>query len=414
MNNYVTPNDPRLSVSGDAARIQQAVELAVSNGCRQVIIPRINEPENRNYWLIDGPILLPDDFTVILDNARLIQADGARCNIFRNAHMYTDRSHIRQHGIRIIGQGDAILDGGNSNGICQANHNQNGLPDIRCNNMILMHNVENFEVRNIEVRNQRWWALNFLFCSHGIIRDIHSFADGKLQNQDGINLRLGCHHITISGITGASGDDLIALTAICRSDMAFRPPEAELDIHDITIQDVLGTSFRQAVIALRAEDEANVYNVSIENVIESNGADLNNLPYTVIRVGQNKYFDRHVGICRNIRVKNIRARRGFAVSLGGILLDAAFEGILSAGGDRVITTLDANTPDGGITMKNVTFRDIQASPALLGPPIDLSPMLSTDTLAGVRIEGLCYQGPHPKIRIREGIPRDITLEGEPL
>jgi len=414
MKDFITPNDPRISDSADAARIQQAVALAVTEGCRQVLIPRFNAHANRGYWLIDTPVLLPDDFTVILDNAWLIQADGARCNIFRNAHMYTDRWEIPQHGIRIIGQGDAILDGGNSNGICQANHNQNGLPHVRCNNMILMHNVENFEVRNIEVRNQRWWALNFLFCSHGVISDIHSFADGKLQNQDGINLRLGCHHISISRITGVSGDDLIALTAICRSDMDFRPGNAELDIHDITIQDVLGTSFRQAVVALRAEDEANVYNVSIENVIESNGADLNNLPYTVIRVGQNKYYDRHVGICRNIRVKNIRARRGFAVSLGGILLDAAFEGILSDGGDRVITTLDANTPDGGITMKNVTFRDIQASPFLLGPPMDFSPMLSTDTLAGVRIEGLSYRGPHPKIRIREGIPRDITLEGKQL
>ena len=412
MGAFFTPNDPAVSAMGDAARIQQAIELAVSDGCRQVVIPRYNAHKNRSFWELDEAILIPDDFTVILDNAYLILADGARCNLFRNAHMYTEKAGYQQHGIRIIGRGDAILDGGRSNGICQANHGKYGLPDIRCNNLILFHNVRDFEVRNIEVRNQRWWALNFIFCCYGIISDIHSYADGKLQNQDGINLRLGCHHIDISRITGVSGDDLIALTAICRSDLAFRPGNAELDIHDITIRDVLGTSFRQAVVAPRAEDEANIYNVSIENVIESNGGDLNNMPYTVLRVGQNKYFDRHVAVCRNITVKNLRSRRGFGISLGGVLEDSSFESIYAYGGDRLITTLDANTPDGGITMKNVIFRDLRASRFLLGPPVDFSCMLSSDRLENVRVEGFSYDGPYPRILIRDTVShRDITLEG---
>ena len=414
MDAFFTPNDPAVSAMGDAARIQQAIELAVSDGCRQVVIPRYNAHKNRSFWELDEAILMPDDFTVILDNAYLILADGARCNMFRNAHMYTEKAECQQHGIRIIGRGDTVLDGGRSNGICQANHGKYGLPDIRCNNLILFHNVRDFEVRNIEVRNQRWWALNFIFCCYGIISDIHSCADGKLQNQDGINLRLGCHHIDISRITGVSGDDLIALTAICRSDLAFRPGNAELDIHHITIRDVLGTSFRQAVIALRAEDDADVYNVSIENVIESNGEDLNNLPYTVLRVGQNKYYDKHPATCHHIIVKNLCSRRGFGISLGATLTDSVFEHIVANGGEHAVTTRDANTSDCGVTMKNVTFRDIRASGFLLGSPIDLSRLLDTDTLEHVFIEDLTYCGCHPKVQVRDGFGQNITLEGEKL
>ncbi len=55
---------------------------------------------------------------MILDDCHLTLAEGIYENIFRNENMYTDiglKLKGAQHGIRIIGRGEAVLDGGKGN-----------------------------------------------------------------------------------------------------------------------------------------------------------------------------------------------------------------------------------------------------------------------------------------------------------
>ena len=77
------------------------------------------------------------------------------------------------------------------------------------------------------MRDSHCWAISLERCAHGTLRDIDfassgfKMVDGTRQtilNQDGIDLRMGCHDILIDNITGHTGDDLIALTAIPRAD----------------------------------------------------------------------------------------------------------------------------------------------------------------------------------------------------
>jgi hypothetical protein len=64
--------------------------------------------------------------------------------------------------------------------------------------------------------------------------------DGKREtilNQDGIDLRLGCHDILIENISGQTDDDLIALTAIPRAGKTAVPAD---DIRHVIVRNIKG------------------------------------------------------------------------------------------------------------------------------------------------------------------------------
>lgn len=88
---------------------------------------------------------------------------------------------------------------------------------------ILFAFVENFSIENVAIHHSHCWAVSLERCAHGQVRDLrlasreNSTIDGapvKILNQDGLDLRLGCHDILIENISGHTGDDLVALTAI--------------------------------------------------------------------------------------------------------------------------------------------------------------------------------------------------------
>ena len=69
------------------------------------------------------------------------------------------------------------------------------------------------------------WAVSLEYCTEGHIRDLNFRSSGsrvidgvarRILNQDGLDLRRGCRNIVIDTITGTTGDDLVALTAISR------------------------------------------------------------------------------------------------------------------------------------------------------------------------------------------------------
>ena len=68
MNAFISPNDRSLFGENDALTIQNAVDAAVADGCRKIVIPRYNLRTDKTEWRIDRAIQIPSDFTVILDN----------------------------------------------------------------------------------------------------------------------------------------------------------------------------------------------------------------------------------------------------------------------------------------------------------------------------------------------------------
>ena len=214
-------DESRFLGASDSETIQNTINAAHLDGIGKVVIPRRNPRNGKMLWMIGKTLLLPSDMTVVLDGCHLRLEDGVRENIFRNENAWTAEGNTlegEQHDIRIIGLGNAVLDGGKPNGLCEQMHRDDPInnPHMQVNLLVFLHNVRNFEVSGFRCVDSRWWATCFMFCRWGMIRNLDMRMYGTLENQDGVDLRIGCEYITVENITGITGDDTVALTALPR------------------------------------------------------------------------------------------------------------------------------------------------------------------------------------------------------
>lgn len=311
----------------------------------------------RGNWEISSAIILPSDFTLTLESCHLRMKDGVFDNMFRNANGGDSMTRIAGKGdknIKIIGKGNVILDGGMYNGLSEFNAGKNGRPHMWVNNVILFAHVDGFEVRNLHIRNQRYWAMNFAYCSDGIISDIDFYAndtaidvDGNeyycldrdkgpdvlVKNADGIDLRSGCHDIVIQNITGFTEDDFIALNAIRgKKEPPYYTPDKKIDICNIKIKNIRGAAYC-SMIRLLSQGGMPLHDIEIEDVYDTS-AECESLirgGYG-IRVGDGRclYGTRHAteDETYNISIKNVRSRaKDGALHLGGGMKNITIENV---------------------------------------------------------------------------------------
>ena len=305
--------------------------LAALDTDRTLLIPpraQENEPE-RDWWLIDRAILLDSDTTVVMRNSKIKLSDSARDNFFRSANCgfgFDDNElftniHIRGEGLCVLEGADRPRDRRRHEGSREPLPENRGRPEeIRRLDTgrteeagkdwnfwyehshslgtdagkegesqhgdwrgvgILFAMVDRFSIEGLRIVDSHGWGISCEACTNGRIEKIDFDAtmarmiDGMLQNsenQDGIDLRNGCHDIVISDITGRTGDDIVALTAIARGDKihpggALRTTHVmhndwsrrDRDIHDVIIRNVLGYSgggicFHVRLLPGRVED----------------------------------------------------------------------------------------------------------------------------------------------------------------
>lgn len=348
-------------IKNGSVYITEKIKEATRNETRNVIIS--------GDYIIDSAIRIPSNFTLILENCHLRLADGCYSNIFINEHHDTEIGKTADGtdcNISIIGREKAILDGGEYNGLSERNQMQGGLPPIWKNNLILFTNVNGFMVKGISCRNQRWWALNFVYCSNGYLGNIDFCAndtaidtDGNIyhglkhskyneilvKNADGIDLRQGCHHITIENITGFTEDDSIALTALdWHLEKHFKVEGLPSDLCDITIRNIATSAFC-ANVRLLNQGDIKMHDITIDGIYDTSA----NSPHmdrgsTAVRVGDTSmYGPRHAteDETYNITVKNVRSRARYAVTLAGAMKNFVMYGIECEDGSKLLS--DART-----------------------------------------------------------------------
>ena len=196
---FVTPNDSNVIGRSDSESIQNAINYAANSGIGRVIIPRVNERTGKCIWDIEEAVILRSEIEIILDNSLLRQADGAFDNVFRS-HLLTEDAQEpanQVHGIRIIGRGKAVIDGGVHNGITERDYKLNGGKHMSVNNMILLLNTRDFVIEGISFEHQRFWAINLIYSEYGRLSNLHFYCEAENPNLDGIDLRNGC---TISSL----------------------------------------------------------------------------------------------------------------------------------------------------------------------------------------------------------------------
>ncbi|HPJ99849.1 MAG TPA: hypothetical protein PKW60_10220 [Candidatus Hydrogenedentes bacterium] len=304
------PVTPNAYQGSDSERINQAVAAAAASG-RRVVIPRTNyAPDGpRDLWLLDSAILVQSGTTLELENCRIKLSDRCRDNFIRSANCglgITDIAPISNVSIRGIGA--AVLEGadhpratGDSAKILGertygtdanvADESQSG--DWR-NIGILLAFVEQFSIENIRLVDSHAWAISLERCAYGIIRDIdfastgYKTIDGKKEtilNQDGLDLRQGCHDILIENLTGYTGDDLLALTNILRADATAGTIESTMvsaavnrgdgadDIRNITIRNLRGyCAGGHHIVRFLNASGLRIHDVILDGLIDTSGS----------------------------------------------------------------------------------------------------------------------------------------------
>lgn len=386
----------------DSAMIQAAVDAAKDSG-EKVIIPRKNERTGKNLWEIERSILLHSGSVVCLDNCYIRQADGMMENIFKNSNYAKPEVFTRegrQYDIKVYGVGNAVLDGGNHNGLTEKTHNKDGMPWVVNNCMFNFLNVERVTIENLRIVNQRYWSMVFHYCSHGSIRNIEFYAPKTVINQDGIDLRTGCSHFIIENITGCTGDDTVALTCLrSRFDDDIAPLGLDDGIHHVIIRNICSTT-PCALVRLLNHYGKLIHNIVIENIMDSfehdiahkRGAENEPLdpakaklrPGACVRIGENFYFKEGPKALPedtyNITVRNVSGHMRTAVRASCALSNALFDNIqLNGEGGTAVYFGEGK-------MKNITVSN-------LGYPLCHEPNPYDDN----RTENHFNQKPHPEI-----------------
>jgi len=267
--------------------------------------------------------------------------DGVCAPMFRNRLTDGVASEIV-----LDGGGSCILDGGLPNGLDEFTSRKEGRPHVSENLTLFFTQLDGFEIKDLTVRDQRWWALMFLQCTKGRIGGIrfeltrHVLdSRARWRNQDGIDLRVGCHDIVIEDITGETGDDLIALTALNAPPFEGKYARADRprDISNITIRRVKGRTNQCALIRLLSHFGQPIHHVAISDVVEDSVPGVHNQTQMAIRIG-----DRFPDYYRKDEAKN--AQRF------GDISDVTIDGLVT----RALTAV--HTDDG---IRNLAVRNVR-------------------------------------------------------
>jgi len=395
----------------DSQRIEQAIAHRDADGI-VVIPPRSADAQSsRTHWLIDRTILLPENTTIVLQNCRIKLSDRCRDNFFRSANCGLGieeneplrNIHIRGEGYcvlegadhpRAVGDGSKLLknpcpyekedllrladwipEERKSAGIVTFGdrHNRSFGTDAGRENEsqygdwrgvgILLAAVEHFSIENISMIDTHGWAISLEACTHGRVQKIHfemtmsKEIDGlrqNMENQDGINLRNGCSHIIVSDITGRTGDDVVALTAIANPSRPYKPggslrtthvmhndwTRRDPHIHDIIVRNVAAYSNICLVVGIRPIALARIWNVVVDGIIDTSPDPTTSR--AVIQLGEpdHQYGVNEPDAMKSITISNVISNSQSAILVKGILSDSVIANVVQNTPDRPVMIVE--------------------------------------------------------------------------
>lgn len=291
-------------------------------------------------WEIEEAIKVPSDFALILDGCHLRMKDGVISNMFVNEHINCLSPLVKDYDIIIEGRGRAILDGGEPNGLNERTLKADpsafpGVTHTAVNSILMFAHVDGIRISGLQIRNQRYWALAFAYCCHGVIGNIdfrsndtwidasgqlrHGFVrretklEGiRVRTADGIDLRCGCHDFIIENITGFTEDDTMALNCVwCNVAETYYAQGDSKDIWNVIIRNI-NTASRCSLLRLLNGDGNHLHDILIDGVFDAlRECRFTNISNFFVRIGDIKPYYRETpskpGEVYNITVKNVHS-----------------------------------------------------------------------------------------------------------
>ena len=360
----VSPNDFE---GTDTARINEAIAAAAAAGTR-VTVPKLNRSNGTvcDVWLLDSAILVRTGTTLELDNCHIKLSDRCRDNFIRSENCGVGITDIApMSDIHIVGVGSVLLEGadhpratgdaaktlgehsyGTDAGV--AGESQTG--DWR-NIGILLAFVERFSIENLRMKDSHCWGTSLERCAQGKVRDIDFASNGSkmvdgvsktILNQDGLDLRQGCHDIAIDNITGYTGDDLVALTNILHEDRPAGSTTSTMvsagnnrgdgqdDIRYITLRNVRGhCAGGHHIVRFLNASGLKIHDVILDGLIDTSGSGRRDR--AALKIGDNNPKWGGVtplGDTYRIFVSNIMSRAEHTVLIAGSLAESSIINVM--------------------------------------------------------------------------------------
>lgn len=379
----------------------EIIDNAIRNKTKDgiVIIPPRNSKDEptRDWWLLDRAILIPENTTIILQNCKIKLSDRCRDNFFRTANCGMGISYPEKiKNVHIKGEGLCVLEGADhpratgdagkmivcpcpyeTKDLCEMadwiphedkengnikfwdkhNHtygtdfgkqNESQYGDWR-NIGILFANASDFSIENIKIVESHGWGISLEACSYGELRKIDFDArmwkqidamKQNIENQDGVDIRNGCHDIIISDITGHTGDDMIALTAIAKDIVRLGGElksahvmhtdwsKRDKNIHNIIIRNVKGYSSLCYMVRLLPAN-TKIWNVVIDGVVDTSSDSINNFGCIMLGTADEGYGKNNTDGMKNITVSNVISNSQESVVIAGYINDSVISNVIN-------------------------------------------------------------------------------------
>ena len=356
----VTPND--FKEGSDSDRIEAAVAQAVKTGERSIEIPRLNTKSGQPLWLIERAILLPSDFTLVLRDSLVRLAPGTKDNLIRNEG--TVKAPMEGNAnIRILGIGTAMLSGG-----LTAHFDPPGDKSGWRTIGVLLCGVKHFTLEGFTLEETQAWAVSVENgCAYGRIANLNFKNSNKYPNQDGVDIRKGCHDIQIENITGETGDDTVALTGLRNEKAKTNPgirtmqvggnlPRPDDDIYNITVRNVRAkVAGGHHIVRLLNQDGIKLYNIFISDVMDASGH-TDPRVQAGVKIGDLRYWSMsqcQLGDTYNVFVDNVLTRGKTGVRIQGPLKNAVLRNIV--GYDGCTNLVEKTAPTENVVIDAMPF-----------------------------------------------------------
>ena len=349
---FLTPNAEEFWADGDAQTIQNAVDEASRKGINCVVIPRWNVRTQSAAWHMEKAVKVPSYMTIVFLNSYLRQVDFTYENMFTNTRAYEHEGRCmahEEHDLTFTGIGDAVLDGGEPNGLLEKTCFLNGFPDKRYNATVLFNNVRNLVLEDFQIRQSRWYGTYFIHCDTVRVSNIDFDNLETCSNRDGVDVRQGCHNFLVENITGFTGDDTIAFNNLGNDGNDGRYVEGkDMNTLNVVIRNVKADARLWFVVRLLDQDRHLQQNFVLDTIMDSSQPEYKKRSGATVMIGSHEYHYKipaELGDMAHLTLRDIYSRSARGVSFGGCSDDVKVSNVHAGGPWAIAVSAQANVRD---------------------------------------------------------------------
>lgn len=353
--------------ASDSEAISHAIAEARAMGLYKTVIPRYNKRTGVCRWVLDAPVLVPEHFTLVFDNAEVSFTDNGSILVIGEERKPAEN-------IRIFGIGNARLTDEGTYGA-----------------MMRIAFAKNVRLHDLTFKNRSTRGIFCLGLTDSYLYDL--IFDGEFppkeskdpdmeepvlrrKNAGGLMLSAGCRNVTVEHIYGKTYGHTVEISAFSG--------ETECDTtQDILIRDVRSDCYTFSNVHLVNAEGHLLSNIMIDGVTDTSKVGSFYRGRASVCIGDTVFgrTPSTLGEIRNMTVKNISSRAFAAVNLIHSVQDITIADLTIREDGGCGLSCDRTLAYHNIYLCNIKFDDRKTAPypiAEVKKPVYIQPPQEMD------------------------------------